>query len=124
MRADQQAKEANEARVRAEENGWKAEAALHSIKTTAALQAWERHDLHAAEEILDQLAAGGLTWECRHLRGLCRRKAMTLRGHGAGLLAVSYSPDGARIASGGADGTLRVWDVRTGLALVSVKEES
>jgi WD40 repeat protein len=37
-----------------------------------------------------------------------------LEGHAGAALSVDWSPDGARLVSGGEDGTLRVWDVATG----------
>jgi WD40 repeat protein len=36
---------------------------------------------------------------------------LVLRGHEGSVLAVGFSPDGARIASGSSDGTVRVWFV-------------
>jgi WD40 repeat protein len=42
------------------------------------------------------------------------KPARSLVGHTAGVGAVAWSPDGARLASGSADGTLRVWDAATG----------
>jgi len=39
---------------------------------------------------------------------------MTLVGHEGGVTSVSYSPDGLSIASGSRDGTIRIWDMRTG----------
>jgi hypothetical protein len=36
-------------------------------------------------------------------------------------LAVAFSPDGSRIASGGHDDTLKVWDARTGQDLLTLK---
>ncbi|WP_416529799.1 protein kinase domain-containing protein [Streptomyces coelicoflavus] len=38
----------------------------------------------------------------------------TLTGHGAEVLAVCATPDGRRAVTGGADGTVRVWDLGTG----------
>lgn len=39
------------------------------------------------------------------------RKAMALKGHGARILALAFSPDLARAATVSADGTLRLWDL-------------
>src|SRR5712692_69677 len=38
----------------------------------------------------------------------------TYRGHSSDVAAVAWSPDGKRIASGGGDGTVQVWDATTG----------
>ena len=37
-----------------------------------------------------------------------------LTGHTGGVLAVAWSPDSTRLLTGGDDGTVRVWDARTG----------
>src|SRR5688500_7181978 len=39
---------------------------------------------------------------------------LTLEGHRHAVVALGYSPDGARIASASWDGTARVWDAHTG----------
>jgi len=42
------------------------------------------------------------------------RLAMTLSGHEAAVTSAEYSPDGSLICSSSLDGTVRVWDPRTG----------
>lgn len=44
-------------------------------------------------------------------------KAMALKGHGARVLALAFSPDLARAATASADGTLRLWDLNVRYAL-------
>ena len=44
-----------------------------------------------------------------------------LSGHLNFVEAVSFSPDGTRLASGSGDGTVRLWDGATG-ALISILE--
>ncbi|CCA75946.1 related to WD40-repeat protein (notchless protein) [Serendipita indica DSM 11827] len=39
---------------------------------------------------------------------------MTYRGHGAPVMNIAFSPDGACIASGSIDRTIRMWDAQTG----------
>jgi WD40 repeat protein len=43
-----------------------------------------------------------------------------LAGHTLAVIPVAYSPDGAHIATGSRDKTLRIWDARTGAQLASL----
>src|SRR5262249_43649335 len=44
----------------------------------------------------------------------------TLKGHSGVVWTVAFSPDGGRIASGGADQTIRLWNVATGQEIRTV----
>src|SRR5262249_20589186 len=46
---------------------------------------------------------------------IIRRNALyTYHGHSSSVWSVAWSPDGKRLASGSADGTVQVWDATTG----------
>ncbi|MCZ7634803.1 MAG: hypothetical protein M5U12_01260 [Verrucomicrobia bacterium] len=44
-----------------------------------------------------------------------------LRGHGAYVFTVSFTPDGQRLASGGSDRTVRLWDPASGALLKTLE---
>lgn len=46
-----------------------------------------------------------------------RRAAVELAGHWGKVGAIAFSPSGARVATGGEDGAVRIWDARTGAAI-------
>ena len=56
------------------------------------------------------------------LRDLSSDKVRQLRGHTAAVSALSFSPDGARLASGAVDDTIRIWDPVTGDEVEQIKE--
>jgi hypothetical protein len=49
---------------------------------------------------------------------------LTLKGHTSGVLSVSWSPDGKRLATGCADGTVKVWDAAGGWELLTIKRHT
>src|SRR5262249_47787016 len=106
----------------AENQALRADTARHAIQMDLALRAWEQHDVARAEEVLRSVPpAFQETWETRHLRSLCRRKALPLLGHTGAVNSVCYSSDGKRIVSGSEDKTVRVWDAHTGQGLLTFK---
>lgn len=52
--------------------------------------------------------------EWYYLNGLGRDYELTLSGHQGAVVSVSFSPEGDRLASAGADGTARIWSTDTG----------
>jgi WD40 repeat protein/tRNA A-37 threonylcarbamoyl transferase component Bud32 len=74
---------------------------------------WLAGNAGAADQILLDTDAKLRGWEWHYLRRLFRaRQLATLHGHEDGVLAVAFSPDGTRVASGDAQGVVKVWDRR------------
>ena len=45
----------------------------------------------------------------------------TLHGHSGGVVSVSWSLDGKRLASGGTDNTVKVWETANGLETLTLR---
>ena len=58
-------------------------------------------------------------WEWHYLNGLCHQDLLTIRADENELLSVTWSPDGSRLATGGAEGPVKIWDAATGKAIAS-----
>ena len=48
------------------------------------------------------------------------RKILRLRGHTEWIDSIAFSPDGRRLASGGRDGTVKLWEPATGREILSL----
>ena len=67
-----------------------------------------------AEELLWNAPVRLRHWEWGYLMEQCHSDLLTLRGHEGSVLSVTFSPDSRTIASGGEDGTARIWAAETG----------
>ena len=85
-------------------------------------QAWDTGQMGRLHALLAETEAypdRGFEWY--YWQRLCHLELHTFIGHRAGLLSVSWSPDGKRLATGSADGTARVWQVSDGRELLTLK---
>jgi len=76
--------------------------------------------------VFASLITGSVSVETRGIERHGQRLAMTLTGHQREVTSVAYTP-GGRLLSGSCDGTVRIWDTRTGeesMCLVCGSDES
>lgn len=92
---------------------------LYTRNVRLAREAWNADQIDEAIGLLsDQIPRQGqadlreFAWH--YLWNECHSELSTLRGHKADVYSVTFSSDGQWLASGGKDGTVRLWNVRTG----------
>jgi WD40 repeat protein len=113
-RADEQADEAKQEAEKARWQEYLAQVGRAEAQLTA-------HDLVAAAAVLDRVGPQyRRTWEYGYLRRSAEGTPLTLRGHTGGVYAVSYSPDGTRLASA-AGFVVKVWDARSGAEIATLR---
>jgi eukaryotic-like serine/threonine-protein kinase len=60
-------------------------------------------------------------WEWHYLNALCHQDVLTIRADTNELWSVAWSPDGSRLATGGTEGVVKIWDALSGRQLASLR---
>jgi WD40 repeat protein/serine/threonine protein kinase len=82
-------------------------------RITLAHRELSRDNLGRAQEHLEKCPSEQQQWEWRYLKRQCRFEPLVLRNK-AEVNSLAFSPGGEWIAGAGGDGTIKVWNSRTG----------
>jgi WD40 repeat protein/serine/threonine protein kinase len=98
---------------------------LYLLRTNMVGMALDNANFAQARDLLELLrpvpgSKQGPGWEWNYYWRFCYNDRRTFKGHTEKVNCVAYSPDGARLASSGKDGSVRLWDVATGRQLKSL----
>jgi WD40 repeat protein/tRNA A-37 threonylcarbamoyl transferase component Bud32 len=89
------------------------EAGLYFERIALAHRELSADNLGRALGLLDECPEGLRQWEWHYLKRLCRLDPVILRDQDA-VNSVAFHPGGEQLAAGGGDGTVKIWDWRTG----------
>jgi WD40 repeat protein/tRNA A-37 threonylcarbamoyl transferase component Bud32 len=133
--ADQAAETARRQKIEAEKNaaaalraeelaGQRADALARSLANSNVLlaqSAFNEGDVAAAQALLDLVPPTLRSFDWHYLKRHFTGGQFTLYGHTGAVRSVSFSGDGLRLASAGDDGSIKLWDARTGQELATLR---
>jgi WD40 repeat protein len=85
----------------------------HRANMASAARALQLEQIGPARRALDEAPSEHRNWEWRHFSSLLDGAVAVLR-HDSPVRSVAFNSDGTRVASGAADGTVRLWNVADG----------
>jgi WD40 repeat protein len=114
-------KQAEDARTAAELAGGKAHRAQQDLAQQERLLIDTRQELQELKKTVAARDAKARAEKPDTPKGPSEGPLQEFKGHEGAILCADFFPDGRRVVSGGADKTIRVWDIRKGEAIVRLE---
>jgi WD40 repeat protein/serine/threonine protein kinase/tetratricopeptide (TPR) repeat protein len=104
---------------------------LYFNRVNLAQREWTLNNPGLADQLLDQCPKHLRGWEWDYCKWLCHMDRLTIRAPAdhpdaaawslAGVYGLDFSPDGTRLASGGADHNITIWSTTTGRPVMTLR---